>query len=214
MRLERSNVFPIAASPRHARLSKALRSPGDRCTFARQMPRLGRLTSVSVKLQLPYVGGVEGTWQPDEREREAAWEMYVELVTRIAVVELRPGEGLVREALTSLYSLFETTRAILRKYGPVVAKPKGEGDLSFGSLAVIILNGVLRPLLARWHPLLQEHEARRPEGVSARAHERAWEHERELREELGRVREALVDYANVLAEVAGVEPLRWPEPAR
>ena len=92
----------------------------------------------------------------------------------------------------------------------MVAKPKGEGDLSFGSLAVTILNGVLRPLLARWHPLLQEHEARRPDGVSAREHERAWEHEPVLREDLERVREALVEYANVMAEVAGSSPCAGP----
>jgi len=65
-----------------------------------------KLASVNVKLQLPYIGGIEGNWQPDERERDAAWEMYVELITRLAVVELRPGEGLLREALTSLYALF------------------------------------------------------------------------------------------------------------
>jgi hypothetical protein len=173
-----------------------------------------RLSSFSVSLKLPYIGGVEGTWQPDEREREAAWEMYVELVTRIAVVELRPGEGLVREALTSLYSLFDTTRSILRKYGPDVAKPSGEGDLSFGSLAVTILNGVLRPMLAKWHPVLADWEAGRREGRSALEHERAWEHEREVREQLKDVRDALQDYANLLAEVAGIEPLRWPEPPR
>lgn len=172
-----------------------------------------KLSSVSVSLKLPYIGGVEGTWQPDEREREAAWEMYVELVTRIAVVELRPGEGLIREALTSLYSLFDTTREVLRKYGPAVAKPKREGDLSFGSLAVTILNGVLRPMLARWHPLLLDYEASRPVDRSALEHERAWEHEREAREELKRVREALQDYANLLAEVAGITPLTWPTPA-
>ena len=28
-----------------------------------------RLSSVTVKLQLPYIGGIEGNWQPDERER-------------------------------------------------------------------------------------------------------------------------------------------------
>jgi hypothetical protein len=42
-------------------------------------------------------------WKPNDAERDAAWERYVELATRIAVVPLRGGEGLIREALTSLY---------------------------------------------------------------------------------------------------------------
>jgi hypothetical protein len=169
-----------------------------------------RLASVSVKLQLPYIGGIEGSWQPDERQRDAAWEMYVELITRIAVVELRPGEGLLREALASLYALFDATRTILRKYGPEVAKSKNEGQLSFGYLSVVVLNGVLRPLLAKWHPLLLDYETHRPKDVSVLEHEQAWPHTEALRTELNRAREALSDYADVLAEVAGIQPLRWP----
>ena len=166
-----------------------------------------KLASLSVNLQLPYLGGIAGTWEPDERERDAAWEMYVELVTRVSVVDLQPGEGLLREALTSVYSLFETTRGILRKYGPSVAKPKGHGDLSFGQVAVAVLNGVLRPAMAKWHPLLLDHEARRPEGVSMVDHERLWERDGELREELAAARTALAEYANLLAKVADVPPL-------
>ena len=162
-----------------------------------------------MKLQLPYIGGIEGNWQPDERERDAAWEMFVELITRAAVIELRAGEGLMGEALTSLYALFDITRGILRKYGPDVAKPKRESDLSFGYLSVTVLNGVLRPLLAKWHPLLLDYESQRGSDVSALEHERAWRHADELRGELERAREALSEYADVLAEVAGIEPLRW-----
>ena len=146
-----------------------------------------KLAGVTVKLQLPYIGGIEGTWQPDERQRDAAWEMYVELVTRLAVVELRPDEGLLSEALASLYALFDITRAILRSYGPEVAKPKGEGQLSFGYLSVAVLNGVLRPLLAKWHPLLIDYEAHRPAGVSMLEHQRAWAQADELRNELARI---------------------------
>jgi hypothetical protein len=174
-----------------------------------------KLTSVTVKLQLPYIGAIEGNWQPDEREREAAWEMYVELITRIAVVELGPGEGLLSEALGSLYTLFEATRTILRKYGPQIAKSKGDGQLSFGYLSVAVLNGVLRPLLTTWHPLLVDYETQRSPEVSALEHERAWKRADELRDELNGAREALYEYANVLAEVAGVQPLHWPQrPAR
>lgn len=166
-----------------------------------------KLKSVSVKLELPYIGGIEGTWEPDESERKAAWEMYVELITRISVVELGPEEGLLREALSSLYSLFGTTRGILREYGPSVAKPKGEGKLSFGYLSVTILNVVLRPVLAKWHPLLLDHENCRESSVSTLEHERRWERHGELRGELNKVRNILTEYANLLAEVAGVPPI-------
>lgn len=170
-----------------------------------------KLSSVTVKLQLPYIGGIEGNWQPDERERDAAWEMYVELITRVAVVELRPDEGLIREALTSLYSLFDTTRGILRKYGPSIARSKRGSDLSFGYIAVSVLNGLLRPLLAKWHPLLADHEAQRDPGVSPVDHERQWPQASELRHEIEATRQTLRDYADILAQVAGIEPIPWPQ---
>lgn len=166
-----------------------------------------KLKSVSVKLELPYIGGIEGTWQPDESERQAAWEMYIELVTRISVAELRPGEGLLREALSSLYSLFDTTRTVLRKYGPAVAQPKGKSMLSFGYLAVTILNVVLRPVLSKWHPLLLDYENTRQKTVSPLEHEQQWARYEELRQELNQVRLKLTEYANLLAEVSEVPSL-------
>ena len=162
------------------------------------------LESIKVALEIPYLGKIEGTWLPDDGERNAAWEMYVELVTRISVVELKPEEGLLREALSSLYTLFGTTRSILRKYGPSIAQPKSSGDLSFGYIAVSILNLVLRPLLAKWHPLLQDYESKRPTDVSPLTYEREWEHYNELRNELENVRLTLIKYSQLLAEVAGV----------
>ena len=154
-----------------------------------------------MKLNLPYVGSVGGTWVPDESQREAAWELHVELATRVAVVGLTPGEGLFREALTSLHSLFGTTRTILRERGPDVAKP-GKGDLSFGQLAVSVLNGTVRPFLAKWHVALLDYEANRPPGISQIDHECAWERSEELRTELNKMQAALASYSEQLAEVA------------
>ena len=168
---------------------------------------MAKLSSVKVSLKIPYIGGVEGTWEPDERERDAAWEMYVELVTRISIVELKPDEGLLREALNSLYTLFNTTREILRKYGPSTAQAKGKGDLSFGYLAVAILNGELRPVLAKWHPLLLDYENTKGSSVLPLEHERKWDKSKELRQVLNEVRSVLIQYANVLAKVAGVTSL-------
>ena len=168
---------------------------------------MAKFTSVKVSLKLPFIGGLEGTWEPDEREQDAAWEMYVELITRISVAELKPDEGLLREALSSLYTLFETTRTILRKYGPSIARSKGEANLSFGYLAVAILNAVLRPVLAKWHPLLLDYESTRSGSVSALEHERQWDKHDELWQVLNDVRGILIEYTNLLAQVAEVPPL-------
>jgi len=168
---------------------------------------MAKLTSVKVSLKLPYIGGVEGVWKPDESERKAAWEMYVELITRISVAELKPGEGLLREALSSLYTLFDTTRIILRKYGPSVAQPKGKDKLSFGYLAVAILNAVLRPVLAKWHPLLLDYESTKESSVSPLEHERQWDKNEELRGVLKDVRGVLIEYANLLAQVIDIPSL-------
>ncbi|MFL5922970.1 MAG: hypothetical protein ACJ75Q_06200 [Gaiellaceae bacterium] len=161
---------------------------------------------ISLSLGLPFgLGSMSGTWEPDEQEQKAAWEMYVELITRTSI-EPQAADGSLGEALSSLYTLFGTTREILRKYGPAVAKPKG-GDLSFGLIAVTVLNKVLRPLLTRWHPELADYESHRPPEVSPIAHERAWPRSAELRAALNEVRGSLRTYAGYLAEVADVPPL-------
>ncbi len=174
------------------------------------MKGLGRLDEVNVELDIPYLGRISGVWKPDEREQNAAWEMYVELVTRIAVTELTPGDGLLRESLSSLYSIFTTTRTILRSYGPAVARPKRESQLSFGYLAISIVNYVLRPVLAKWHPLLLDYEHRKDARVSASEHEQRWERAEELRQVLNDVRTVLLQYTTLLADISHV-PTAVPE---
>lgn len=165
-----------------------------------------KLQSIKVGLDLKVLK-VEGTWTPTEKEREAAWELYVELITRISVVELKDKEGILREALNSLYSIFSITREILRKYGPDVAIPRGENEYSFGKLAIMILNYELRPLLTKWHPLLQEYEAKRKPEISIKEHEDNWEMNAEMHKELNETRKVLIQYSNLLAKVANAEPL-------
>ena len=166
------------------------------------------IKSVTMSLGLPFgFGSLGGTWEPSEDERRAAWEMYVELITRILVEELEPGQGFLREALTSLYSLFGTTRDILRKYGPGVAAPSKGSDLSFGIIAVAVLNKALRPLLTKWHPELSHYESQRAPDLSPLEHERAWERADELRADLNEVRGALRTYAYYLGKVAEVPSL-------
>ncbi|MGK5531514.1 hypothetical protein [Streptomyces sp. URMC 129] len=159
-----------------------------------------------MRLKLPMLEA-SGTWEPNDAERRAAWELYVELVTRVSVVPLKADEGLLREALTSMYSLFASTREILRRHGPAVAEPKKNGQYNFGYLAVAILNFGIRPLLARWHPALEDWENSRPADRSRRDHEQAWPQAPELRTALNTTRESLTAYADLLATACGVPSL-------
>jgi hypothetical protein len=161
---------------------------------------------IGVKVNLG-IAELSGEWEPNDVERSAAWELYVELITRVSVVPLGEGEVLLREALTSLYSIFHTTRDVLRKYGPDIAEPKPDGQLNFAFLAVTILNAGIRPLLARWHPALTRWEEQCPPGASPAAHEHAWARADELRAELEQTRIALTDYAAALAIACGVPNL-------
>lgn len=160
--------------------------------------------SIDVRLDLRFFS-IGGTWEPSDVERRAAWELYVELSTRISVVPLQG--GIAREALTSLYSVFAQAREILRRYGPELAEPRRDGDYSLGFLTVAMLNLVLRPVLSNWHPELQVWEAERPSTVSVKAHEDAWPRIGELREVLEQTRVVLLGYSALLAKACGVPDL-------
>ncbi len=133
-------------------------------------------------------------------ERVAAWELYVELNTRIGTQELAEDEGMLREALSSLHAIFGITRQILKNVGPGV----GLGQESLASYVLAILNRVLRPFLAKWHPRLTAWEAARPQQQSAVEHERLWDQHAEIRKELGVVRQILAGYSEAVGILAGV----------
>lgn len=167
------------------------------------MPQKPDEVEVSLRLGLFTL---KGKWAPDQSESAAAWEMYVELVTRVAVAPLPRDEGILRESLNSLYSLFASTREILRRHGPAVARGHGEGELSFAVIAVAVLNHALRPFLTHWHPELESYERTRGDSPPAE-HEKAWARAGELRDELALLREQLEGYADELALAAGVPRL-------
>ena len=166
-----------------------------------------KLDSVTVSLNFGPFGGISGTWKPNDVERKAAWELYVELVSRVSVVKLPEDQGILREGLNSLYSVFQSTREILRRYGPDVAPPRKNGGLSLGRMALMVLNFQLRPLLTKWHPVLLEYEDQRKAGTSVKKHEDIWGRAKELRADIDATRKVLVEYSVQLSKIAQIEPL-------
>ena len=160
------------------------------------------LVNVKIDVRIPGIGGIEGTWEPDESEIRAAWELYVEMVTRTPLGSVSIDEGYARETLTSIYSLFDTTRGILKKHGPSVARPKNHRELSFGYLAVSMLNLALRPFLTEWHVKLSGWERENANLPIAE-----WPDSCEFLRSLSEIREQLRQYASLFAQVAGVPEL-------
>jgi hypothetical protein len=150
-----------------------------------------------VSVKLPFdLGGAE--WVPDQAEAEAAWSLYVELVTRVATQGLVDEQGSLREALNSLHALFGATRETLKKGGPTVGRARD----SVGGIAVAVLNQGLRPFLTKWHPALQAWEAARPAGKAPIDHEREWQDMKQARAELRQLNAQLGEYAVALAAIA------------
>ena len=72
--------------------------------------RTVQLTEVT--LTLPVISELK--FVVDDQARRVAWQLYVEIATRVSTQPLGDGEGFIREALTSLYGLFGTTRDMLK----------------------------------------------------------------------------------------------------
>jgi hypothetical protein len=146
----------------------------------------------TVSINLPFgLGGVHV--EVSEAEANAAWNLYVEFATRVSVQPMAADEGFARESLNSLYSLFGTTREVLRLAGPEIA----DGPDALGPLAIRVLNEGVRPFMARWHTRLRRYEL-------AGNDEGHWTQRGEFDAELADVQQELMHYVEMLADIAGV----------
>lgn len=131
-------------------------------------------------------GFLDMEWKPQDQDRDAAWELYVELLTRVTTQALPKGHGTEISALNSVYSIFPTTREILKKHGRETTE--------FAKVAVIVLNQVVRPFTAKWHPVFEVNAI--PSQLQV-----------EFRTELEILQSKLVSYGHLLSQIAGVEDL-------
>ena len=120
-------------------------------------------------------------------DEDAAWDLYVEMLTRITTQPLPSEVGDEKTALDSVYSLFPTTREILRR--------RGRSAIQFSKIAVPMLNQIVRPFTAKWHRESLEGAFENPAKCA------------EFREDLTALRKDLRNYSSMLADIAGVEDL-------
>lgn len=137
-----------------------------------------------VKLKTPIM---DMEWEPSDPDKNAAWDLYVELLTRVSTQRLSDDAGTEIAALDSVYGLFDLTRTTLKQHGR-----KAE---HFTKIAIIVLNQIIRPFTSKWH---KEKEI----GSFSDANKRV-----EFRQELRFLQNQLRSYTQVLAELADVEDL-------
>ena len=140
------------------------------------------MTSLKVNLKF-----LEMNWEPSTADQDAAWELYVEMLTRVATQHLQPDHGDEQTALESIHRLFDITRSILRT--------RGRECVNFSKVAVIVLNQIVRPFTAKWH-----------KEILAGAFENNTKCE-DFRKELASLQTELRKYTIALADIAGVEDL-------
>lgn len=158
--------------------------------------RSARLTMV--KISVPRF--TELSFAVTEDRRRTAWNLFVESVTRTSTQPLTSGTGSLREALTSLHGLFAVVRETLKTDLPDTTVTPGP---TVEYLAVALLNEVLRPFLARWHPELRQWERQHPDGVEGQ-----WPFNAECRADLTKTQARVVQYARGFAELAGFDRQR------
>ena len=126
-------------------------------------------------------------WTPKAADKNAAWALYIELLTRITTQPLPIEHGDEKTALDSVYSLFATTREVIREYGPEC--------INFTKIAIVVLNQVIRPFTAKWHrkSIAGDFEDETERTV--------------FRDELAALQAELRKYSRMLADIAEVEDL-------
>jgi hypothetical protein len=138
----------------------------------------------SLKISFKFL---EMEWKPNTADESAAWELYIELLTRISTQHLAPDDGDEKTALDSIHSLFALTRSILKAHT--------RDCQQFAKIAIPVLNQIVRPFTAKWHRLcladafLNEAQCK------------------EFRNELNALQIELRNYTRMLGAMAGVEDL-------
>ena len=138
------------------------------------------------------IGVLEADISFQESDKDAAWELYIDMLTTIVTQPLPAEVGDEETALASVHSLFPTTREILRR--------QGRNTIEFSKVAIPVLNQVVRPFTAKWH----RESSRGAFSDPAR--------QKEFRRDLATLQEDLRNYNRLLAEIAGVEDLTDLEP--
>ncbi len=149
--------------------------------FREQLQKFG-LSKLKIKISV-----LEAEFDLNDVDKDAAWSLYIELLTRTTTQALQNEHGDEKTALESIYTIFPLTRKIIKKHG--------KKCISFTKIAIVVLNQIIRPFTAKWHRESMAGAFSCPNKCN------------EFRKELSQLQKDLSKYTKLLADMAGVEDL-------
>ncbi len=170
----------------------------------------------NVNLGILSIGG-----EFSEEDRQCAWELYCELVSRVALMGKENDRGelvftgeVYDQSLDSLYAFFHEARALMRRY-PVGRIAAGGARNHLGFFIAALLEVVIRPFLEKWQASYRhwwKRECERLPQASPFERQQGYPRLREMLEDWRRVRRFCRNAAKELTEqfqlpdVMAVEP--------
>ena len=136
----------------------------------------------SLKLKLEFL---EMELSFSDTEKDAAWELYIELITRITTQSLGDNQGDKVTALNSVFTVFGFTRECLKRHGRKCQ--------NFAPIAITVLNQIIRPFTAKWHKVNLDNE-----GIPDKF-------DVEFRKDLLDTQTQLLHYTKLLGDIAEVK---------
>ncbi len=164
--------------------------------------RLPSWTAVEADVQLGGIGKVK--IRPSYEDIQVAHQAWVELVTRKAALPFDKDHDVISEVYDSWYALFQEMRS-LTKTIPAEKVRRSKDTQELVRLLVNALNDGLRPHLTQWQARFRhwyEGALKENVGKSPQEIQREYPQYQELVENLIKVNKQLVEYADVIRQIA------------
>jgi len=127
----------------------------------------------------------DNCWAPSDEDRALAWDIYIELHSRVSTQSLDDKQGNDLAALESIHNLFSIARERMQFHGIQCANTS--------TLIMLFLNQYLREFMTKWHKFSIQENWKDGGGVI----------NENFRSELKGIQESLESFSTALSHLAG-----------
>lgn len=150
------------------------------------------------------IGNTIIKFKPNKKDKEIAYQLWVELSTRKLGIPLDMENDVIYEVYNSWYEFFKITRESLKEF-PV---SKLENDISneIIDITIGVLNGELRKHLTKWQAKFRhwydiENDKEENDNLSPQEIQMKFPEYDELVKDLMNVNKCLINYTNLLHDI-------------